>query len=169
MKWQAGLIALLLVAAFLLGSFGFQKTVYLDREVPGPARVVRVTDSETTLASISAPAVDPDGQIFPCHMFIGNKEYKLGDISSNEPIASFKIPISKNSSCKDCWAASSCVTCLGRVRDYSGDLSQLFSPDCVLKRAVIKKVLDNVDKLECNQRKQDIRTDLCQRGFGWPT
>ncbi len=92
-------------------------------------------------------AVDSNGQIYPCHMFIGDKDYKLGDIKTDEPIAPFEIPLIKDSSCKDCWAASLCITCLGRIKDYCGNLSQLFSPDCVLKKTVIKEVLDNADKL----------------------
>lgn len=92
-------------------------------------------------------AVDSTGQIYPCHMFIGDKDYKLGDIKRDEPITPFEIPLSKDSSCKDCWATSLCIACLGRIKDYCGNLSQLFTPDCVLKKTVIKEVLDNADKL----------------------
>lgn len=92
-------------------------------------------------------AVDCKGGVYPCHMFIGDEAYRLGEVKTAEPIAHFQIPLCKDTSCKDCWAASLCVTCLGRIKNYRGNLSQLFHPDCFLKRVVIQEVLNNVDNL----------------------
>lgn len=93
-------------------------------------------------AGHSSLAVGASGQVYPCHMFIGDKGYELGDVKKDEPLVSFETPLSKSSFCEDCWAAALCVACLGRIKDYCGDLSRLFTPDCELKKAVIREVLD---------------------------
>jgi len=62
MKKYLGWIALLLVAAFIAGSFSGFRTVYIEKPVPGPVQVIRISNSNTTFASVPAPAVDPDGR-----------------------------------------------------------------------------------------------------------
>ena len=62
MKRRAAFAALFLVIAFVLGGLLNPRTVYLEREVPSAPQVVRIPDSTTTFASISAPAVDPNGR-----------------------------------------------------------------------------------------------------------
>ncbi|MFQ5648212.1 MAG: S16 family serine protease [Candidatus Aminicenantales bacterium] len=67
MRRHLGWIALFLVIAFVLGGLSAQrlagqKTVYLEKQIPGPVQVVRVSDSNVTFASLSVPAVDPNGE-----------------------------------------------------------------------------------------------------------
>ena len=112
-------------------------------------------------AGHSILAIGPNGHVYPCHMFIGDNEYSLGEISSHEPFTAFEIPITKDKCCRDCWAASLCITCLGRIKDYCGNLHQLFYPDCILKKAVIKEVLDNADKLVGKNEDERIDNIWC--------
>lgn len=62
MKRYAGWVALLLVAAFLLGGLAFPRTVQVEKWIPGPPEVVLIPNSGATFASMQAPAVDPNGE-----------------------------------------------------------------------------------------------------------
>ena len=61
-------------------------------------------------------AVTPDGDIYPCHQFVGNAEYRLGNVNLSEKIILnrelmskfFDNNIIKNQECKECWAKYFC-------------------------------------------------------------
>lgn len=65
-------------------------------------------------------AVTPDGDIFPCHQFVGNDQWKMGNVMDG----SFNFPMKADFAeaniyhkplCKDCWAKFFC----------SGDVMQI--------------------------------------------
>lgn len=90
-------------------------------------------------------AIAPNGEIFPCHLFIGNKKYALGSVKSPSNILGFKNSLGSRSCCNNCSVSSLCFSCLGRNEYYCGNWEQPFEYDCILKRAVINKVLENLD------------------------
>lgn len=58
-------------------------------------------------------AITPEGDIYPCHQFVGNEEYKLGNIHEG----SFDLELARKFAglniytrpdCKDCWARFYC-------------------------------------------------------------
>ena len=58
-------------------------------------------------------AVTPEGDIYPCHQFVGNEEYKLGNLYDG----SFDMELSRKFAglniytrpdCQDCWARFYC-------------------------------------------------------------
>ena len=58
-------------------------------------------------------AVTPDGDIYPCHQFVGNEEYRLGNVYND----AFNMELSRKFAglniytrpdCKDCWARFYC-------------------------------------------------------------
>ncbi|MCX7695150.1 MAG: thioether cross-link-forming SCIFF peptide maturase [Caloramator sp.] len=58
-------------------------------------------------------AVTPDGDIYPCHQFVGNEEFKLGNVfdglSNYELIKTFKNGhIYNKPKCMECWARFYC-------------------------------------------------------------
>ncbi|CDF58335.1 thioether cross-link-forming SCIFF peptide maturase [Thermobrachium celere] len=58
-------------------------------------------------------AVTPDGDIYPCHQFVGNEDFKLGNvftgIENNELIKTFKNGhIYNKPKCMECWARFYC-------------------------------------------------------------
>jgi len=58
-------------------------------------------------------AVTPDGELYPCHQFVGSPEFKLGDISSGVNKKElmhdlFNNNIIKNKTCADCWVKYFC-------------------------------------------------------------
>lgn len=73
-------------------------------------------------------AITPDGDIYPCHQFVGKEEYKLGNVYDN----TFDIDISRKFAglniytrpdCKDCWARFYCSGgCSASNLEVNGDM-----------------------------------------------
>lgn len=61
----------------------------------------------------TAFAVDINGEIYPCHRFVANKEYSMGNVLHDAEIrsASFleEISIEKHDDCVTCWAKNLCA------------------------------------------------------------
>lgn len=81
-------------------------------------------------------AVDIDGNMYPCHRFVGT-EYILGDAEAGVDSNMFfkNIRKIKNSSCKECWAQN---LCLG---------------GCPYENYVASEDDDNVSKRNCRLQK----------------
>ena len=85
-------------------------------------------------------AVVPDGGVYPCHQFAGEKEYLLGnvfDMSLDE--SKRKIFASSNlfskEDCKDCWAKYLCSGgCSANAVHFNGDINKPFSQACALMK-----------------------------------
>ena len=73
-------------------------------------------------------AITPDGDIYPCHQFVGKEEYKLGSVYDN----TFDMNISRKFAglniytrpdCKDCWARFYCSGgCSASNLEVNGDM-----------------------------------------------
>ena len=73
-------------------------------------------------------AITPDGDIYPCHQFVGKEEYKLGNVYDN----TFAMDISRKFAglniytrpdCKDCWARFYCSGgCSASNLEVNGDM-----------------------------------------------
>ena len=73
-------------------------------------------------------AITPDGDIYPCHQFVGKEEYKLGNVYGN----TFDMDISRKFAglniytrpdCKDCWARFYCSGgCSASNLEVNGDM-----------------------------------------------
>ena len=73
-------------------------------------------------------AITPDGDIYPCHQFVGKEEYKLGNVYAN----TFDMDISRKFAglniytrpdCKDCWARFYCSGgCSASNLEVNGDM-----------------------------------------------
>lgn len=73
-------------------------------------------------------AITPDGDIYPCHQFVGKEEYKLGNVYDN----TFDMNISRKFAglniytrpdCKDCWARFYCSGgCSASNLEVNGDM-----------------------------------------------
>lgn len=73
-------------------------------------------------------AVTPDGDIFPCHQFVGMEEWKMGNISDgiiDTRIKDYfaKTHIYSKKGCGDCWARFYCSGgCNANSLQYEGDV-----------------------------------------------
>lgn len=83
-------------------------------------------------------AVTPWGDLYPCHQFVGDEEYKLGDIwngVSNEALREeFRsCNAYARTECKDCWAKFYCSGgCAANAYHASGSIRGIYEPGCEL-------------------------------------
>jgi len=83
-------------------------------------------------------AVTPWGDLYPCHQFVGDEKYKLGDIFSgitNHSLQSEFAACSVYSrpECKDCWAKLYCSGgCAANSYHATGSISGIYEYGCEL-------------------------------------
>lgn len=89
-------------------------------------------------------AVTPDGDVYPCHQFVGNDEFKMGTIESDE----LNIPVMKTfkkahiynkPQCEGCWARFYCSGgCQANNYNFNGDMNIPYEVGCVLQKKRIE-------------------------------
>ena len=85
-------------------------------------------------------AVTPWGDLYPCHQFVGEEEYKLGDVwngvtntALREDFRSCNAYARKE--CEDCWAKLYCSGgCAANAYHASGTIRGIYEPGCELFR-----------------------------------
>lgn len=85
-------------------------------------------------------AVTPDGDIYPCHQFVGHPEYKMGNIDDG----TFNMDIKKEFAgahvyskpeCRKCWAKFYCSGgCNANNYIYEGDIHKAHKLSCQLMK-----------------------------------
>ena len=102
-------------------------------------------------------AVTPWGDLYPCHQFVGEEEYKLGDIwngvTNNDVREEFRsCNAYARPECKDCWAKLYCSGgCAANAYHATGTIRGIYEPGCELFRkriecAIMMKVSESFDK-----------------------
>ena len=85
-------------------------------------------------------AVDPHGNIYPCHQFVGIDEWKMGNLndgSFNNDIKTYfaKTHLYSKEGCRDCWAKFYCSGgCNANSFIYEGDCRKPHKLSCELQR-----------------------------------
>jgi uncharacterized protein len=85
-------------------------------------------------------AVDPQGSLYPCHQFVGQEEYLLGDVYGGVknkaiPAVFAKAHIYNKEGCPDCWAKFLCSGgCHASARAYSGSILKPGPLSCILMK-----------------------------------
>ena len=85
-------------------------------------------------------AVDPHGNIFPCHQFVGIDEWKMGNLNDgtfNNDIKTYfaKTHLYSKEGCRDCWAKFYCSGgCNANSFIYEGDCRKPHRLSCELQR-----------------------------------
>ena len=85
-------------------------------------------------------AITPDGDIYPCHQFVGKEEYRMGSVFDG----SFNMDVSKQFSdlniytredCRDCWARFYCSGgCSASNLIVNGDIRKPNAVACEMER-----------------------------------
>ena len=99
-------------------------------------------------------AITPDGDIYPCHQFVGIDEYKMGNVDegtfNNEIKQAFsKTHIYTKPDCRRCWAKFYCSGgCNANNYQYSGDVHNAHRLSCQLEKkrlecAIMLKVAEH--------------------------
>lgn len=99
-------------------------------------------------------AITPDGDIFPCHQFVGVDEYKMGNIDEGTFNAEMKADFANchvysKPECRKCWAKFYCSGgCNANNYQYVGDVRSAHKLSCELEKK----------RLECAIMIKAVRT-----------
>ena len=86
-------------------------------------------------------AITPQGDIYPCHQFVGKPEYKMGNLyegTFNEDIKKefSNTHIYSKPECKNCWAKFYCSGgCNANNYQYAGDIHNAHKLYCEIQKA----------------------------------
>jgi len=103
----------------------------------GPCVIKRVSGCG---AGTEYVAVSPEGDIYPCHQFVGNTDYRLGNLADevfeNRHYDMFnKAHIYNKKACQDCWAKFYCSGgCHANALNMNGDIMQPYELGCELEK-----------------------------------
>ena len=85
-------------------------------------------------------AITPDGEIYPCHQFVGHPEWKMGDLDTGDFDAGKQDQFSKatvygKEECRDCWAKFYCSGgCNANNMQYRGDILKPHRLSCEMEK-----------------------------------
>ena len=93
-------------------------------------------------------AVTPEGELYPCHQLVGEREFIAGDIENGvrEGFEFRRLAINERAECRDCWAKLYCSGgCAANAYHASGDVDGVYELGCEL----FKKRLECAIWLKC--------------------
>ncbi|MBQ9059855.1 MAG: SPASM domain-containing protein, partial [Firmicutes bacterium] len=85
-------------------------------------------------------AVTPWGDLYPCHQFVGEEKFKMGDIWNGVDAAALQEEFGRNNiyaheECADCWAKLYCSGgCAANAYHGTGSISGIYEYGCKLFR-----------------------------------
>ncbi len=104
-------------------------------------------------------AVTPEGDLYPCHQFVGMEEFKMGNVNNSTDINMtirdmfVKQTIYSKPDCKGCWAKFFCSGgCAANAWQFNNCLDKPYEIGCELERkrvecALWAKVTDRIDRI----------------------
>lgn len=113
-------------------------------------------------AGVEYLVVTPEGDIYPCHQFVGEAEFKMGNIYAAELDGEIKQRFVDNRlgdkpACRACWARNFCGGgCHANAYHTNGDLSQPDQVSCAMHR----KRIEGAIYLDIHQ---NLETDILQK------
>jgi uncharacterized protein len=85
-------------------------------------------------------AITPQGDIYPCHQFVGEPEFLLGNVLTGELDDAKRQPFFRNpakelTKCQDCWAKLWCGGgCAANAWHKNGDINKPYDLECEMER-----------------------------------
>lgn len=92
-------------------------------------------------------AVTPEGDLYPCHQFVGNEAFKMGSVTDGRVDEAMKERFSRANiftkrGCEACWAKFYCSGgCNANNSAYAGDVLTPFELSCALERKRVECAL----------------------------
>lgn len=103
--------------------------------------------------------VNIDGNIYPCHRFVGNDEAKLGNIDNfdqcgNEPFYA-NVGLNEFEKCQSCFAKNTCAGgCINENFEYTGAINDVPEARCIYFREVSRAVIELYITLNEDQKEK---------------
>ena len=85
-------------------------------------------------------AVTPDGDIYPCHQFVGREGFRMGSVLDGTFDREIQKKFAANNvlskeKCRDCWARFFCSGgCAANAHAFHGDISKPYDLECQMER-----------------------------------
>ncbi len=85
-------------------------------------------------------AVTPEGDIYPCHQFVGNEDFKMGNLEEGKIDMEMKqtfenANVYTKPDCRKCWAKFYCSGgCAANAFNFNGDINVPYDLGCELQR-----------------------------------
>lgn len=100
-------------------------------------------------AAVEYVAVTPEGDIYPCHQFVGNEDFKLANLDDeeitlkNDIVETFKVSnVYSKEDCKKCWARFYCSGgCHANAYNFNNDLNKPYKLGCEMQRKRVECAL----------------------------
>ena len=89
-------------------------------------------------------AVTPTGDFYPCHQFVGQEEFIIGNvdegINKDNVVDKFRnVSVNEKPACKDCWAKYYCSGgCHANAYNFNGDFTTPYRVGCELEKKRIE-------------------------------
>lgn len=89
-------------------------------------------------------AVTPEGDIFPCHQFVGNPDFKMGNVDTGVFETTLaddfsKVHVFEKPKCLDCWAKFYCSGgCHANAYNFNGTIMEPYAIGCDMERKRIE-------------------------------
>ncbi len=109
----------------------------------GPCAIKRISGCGAGLEYL---AITPDGDIYPCHQFVGNEDFKMGSLF-DEQISFPKEIVGKfhgcnvetKEDCKVCWAKFYCSGgCHANAYNFNNDVKKPYKLGCEMQKKRIE-------------------------------
>ena len=85
-------------------------------------------------------AVTPEGDIYPCHQFVGREGFKMGSVLDDSFNNDIQQKFAANNvlskeACRSCWARFFCSGgCAANAHQFHGDISKPYDLECQMER-----------------------------------
>jgi uncharacterized protein len=93
-------------------------------------------------------AVTPEGDLYPCHQFVGMEEFKMGNVNHGNDInMSIREMFAKENiytkpDCKNCWSRFFCSGgCAANAWQFNNSLDKPYKIGCELERKRVECAL----------------------------
>lgn len=106
-------------------------------------------------------AVTPEGEIYPCHQFVGEKEFSLGDlwtgVENTELRDKFKkANVYSKEDCRNCWARFYCSGgCHANAYYANNDLNKPYKLGCEMEKKRIECAISIIAALNDEEETKD--------------
>lgn len=105
----------------------------------GPCVIKRITGCGAGNEYLS---ITPNGDIYPCHQFVGNEEYKMANILDEEILLPKELKekfrnahVYNKEECKNCWNKFYCSGgCHANATNFNNDINKPYELGCEMQR-----------------------------------
>lgn len=101
-------------------------------------------------------AVDIDGTLYPCHRFVGERKFALGNIWTGSDNSKFlkMINVRNRDKCSKCWAQNLCLGCCPHENYTNTNNINLASErSCRMAKTIYEKLISVYIKMSDEDKK----------------